>query len=415
MRALDALAGMLSRSIENPAEPITPTQVLSSLDSADQLWGPAATSPDPMRIGTALRCVQILASSVAGVPLRTRNVETRADVEIPALSMRRPGTTPFETWETVVASLALRGNGYVRKVRNRAGQLSHLVPIMPQRVKVKLGSDADAAAVGMPYVKRFVIDGDERNALTEFDVMHIPGLSFDGLTGVSVLTHMRRTFEIAANADDLAARTYGQGLLLSGFLSTDQQLTAEQAAILKARWRARMSGKDNAFDVGILDNGASFQQVSMSPADAQFLEARRFQTSEIARIFGLPGWMINDQEKSTSWGTGMEQQFTTFVVLTLKPYMQRIEQRVTREILDPRTEKAEFKVEGLLRGDSKSRAAFYSSGITNGWLVPNDVRKLEDMEPVAWGDEPYRPYNESAGSQENGTGSDDDADDDADA
>jgi hypothetical protein len=97
--------------------------------------------------------------------------------------------------------------------------------------------------------------------------------------------------------------------------------------------------------------------------------------------------------------TGMEQQFTAFVILTLKPYMQRIEQRITREVLDPRTEKAEFKVEGLLRGDSAARAAFYNAGITGGWLVPNEPRALEDLPPVPWGDEPYLPHNMSAEAQ----------------
>ena len=177
-----------------------------------------------------------------------------------------------------------------------------------------------------------------------------------------------------------------------------------------------MAGAANAYEIAILDQGTEFHQLSMNPADAQFLETRKFQTTEVARFFGLPGWIVNDQEKSTSWGSGMEQQFVALVVITLKPYFQRIEQRVVREICDPVVEKAEFKVEGLLRGDSKARAAFYASGIQHGWMVPNEPRALEDMKPVAWGDEPYRPYNASASSQsgeDNAPGGDDDDDTDA--
>jgi hypothetical protein len=119
--------------------------------------------------------------------------------------------------------------------------------------------------------------------------------------------------------------------------------------------------------------------------------------TEIARLFGIPGWMINDQEKSTSWGTGMEQQFTAFVILTLKPYMQRIEQRITREVLDPRSEKAEFKVEGLLRGDSQARASFYNSGIqpAAGWCRTSRAR-WRTCRRCRGANEPYLPHNTSA-------------------
>jgi HK97 family phage portal protein len=181
-------------------------------------------------------------------------------------------------------------------------------------------------------------------------------------------------------------------------------------------WKNKHQGLSNSHEPGFLLGGSTWQDVQVPNDHAQFLETRKFQTTEIARLFGVPGWIINDQEKSTSWGSGMEQQFISFVVITLKPYMQRIEQRITRELIDPRVEKAEFKVEGLLRGDSKSRAAFYASGVTHGWLVPNDVRPLEGMAPVPWGDKPYRPYNKSAADSDAATddadpGGDDDDDD----
>jgi len=413
VRALQALAGMVARSIENPLNPVSWS---SATASSSDLWGRENYSGDPMRIGSALRCVEILSSGVAGCPIRvTKRDGDHSEVHIPALEQLTDGgvSTPFETWETAVAHAATRGNAFIRKVRTRDGRLTSVVPIHPDRVTVKV---EDGNVVGLPWVKRFIIDGNPEKSLTTREIMHVPGLSMDGVLGISRIENLRRTFEGAAAAEDVAARMFEDGLMASGFLHTDAALNEEKSQILRARWRAK-TGLSNAGDIMILDNGAKYEQLTMSPADAQFLEQRKFSTTDIARIFGLPGWIINDQEKSTSWGSGMEQQFISFVVLALKPYFHRFEQRITREICDPKTEKAEFAIEGLLRGDSKSRAAFYASGIQHGWMVPNEPRELEDMPPVEWGNEPYRPYNESAGAQasDDSTNTGGEDDDDADA
>jgi len=376
--------------LESPNVPLTGGKLLSQVGSPDELWS-GAGAVDPMRSGTAIRCVQILAAAVAGCPIKTFTVHDNKPFDVRALRAERQGTTPFERLETEMAHLVTRGNIFDRKVRARDGRILELIPIHPDRVRVEV---VDGKDVGLPFVKKFIVDG--KTLLTERDILHIPGMSFDGVTGVSVVEAARRIFDIAGSAEEAADRMYSKGLITQGFLHTDSDLTAEQAEILSARWRAKLTGVENAYNVPVLDNGARFEPLTLKPSDAQFLESRKFQTTEIARLFGVPGWMINDQEKSTSWGTGMEQQFSSFVMLTLKPYMQRIEQRYTRELMNPVSQKAEFKVEGLLRGDTKSRAAFYASGIQHGWLVPNDVRPLEGYAPVPWGDQPYRPYNEPA-------------------
>ncbi|MCR6647787.1 MAG: phage portal protein [Cellulomonas sp.] len=415
MKALQQLARMARRSsIENPS---TPLNGVTLADATAEMFGGSSKGLDPMRLGTVYRCVSILSSGVAGCPLRvqTRN-DDRTPVHLPVLEREFEGTTPFELWETVVAHLALRGNAYLRKVWSADGRLVDLVPINPTRVKPKVDDEELAALVGRAYVKYFEIDGG-RAMLTTRDVLHIPGLSLDGVEGLSPIGYLRRTFDLATAAENVAVEMFDHGMLQPVSVVYPDDLTDEQVAILKARWRAKSGGIDNAGDPLILDHGAKLEKLTLSPSDVQFLETRKFSTTEIARIFGVPGWIVNDQEKSTSWGTGMEQQFISFVVLSLKPYFHRIEQRVTREICDPRTEKAEFKVEGLLRGDSKARAAFYGSGIQHGWLVPNDIRPLEDLPLVPWGDEPYRPFNESASAQQDDdtTKSGDEDDDDADA
>jgi HK97 family phage portal protein len=415
VKALQQLARMTRRSsLENPSTPLTGINL--STATADQLGG-TSKGDNPMRLGTVFRCVQILSASVAGCPLRVQTIgEDRQEVDLPALTRRRQGVTPFELWETVVAHLALRGNAYLRKVWTADGRLIDLVPISPRRVEVKVDDEELAALVGRSHVKYFEIDGG-RDMLTEHDVMHIPGLSLDGIVGLSPLGYLRRTFDLATAAENVAVEMFDHGLLQPVSVIYPDELTDDQVTILKARWRAKSGGIDNAGDPLILDHAAKVEKLTLSPADVQFLETRKFSTTEIARIFGVPGWMVNDQEKSTSWGSGMEQQFISFVTITLREYFQRIEQRVTREICDPTSEKAEFKVEGLLRGDSKARAAFYASGIQHGWMVPNEPRDLEDLPPVPWGDEPYRPYNESAASQQNDDEpkSGDEDDDDADA
>jgi HK97 family phage portal protein len=394
VRALAALAGLGRRdaSLENPANPITGARLLSEVTDPAELWSDGGGGDRTVtRVGAALRCVQIIAGTIAGCPINVTQRVDRTPLDVPWLRATQPGTTPFEWVETAVAHVVLRGNAYIRKLRSRDGRVQAVLPIHPTRVRVEV---VEATEVGLPFAKRFLVDGSI--PLTEYDVMHVPGLSLDGVTGISVIENVRRTFGLAESAEKMANRFYERGMLLSGFLSTEQDLTADKADILKERWRAKLSGIDSAFDVAVLDKGTKFQQLSLSPADAQFLETRKFQTTEIARLFGLPGWVLNDQEKSTSWGSGMEQQFTSMVILTLKPYMQRFEQRMTAELLNAVSQKAEFKVEGLLRGDSRARAAFYGSAIQHGWMVPNEPRELEDLPPVPWGDEPYRPYNASA-------------------
>lgn len=377
------------RSVENPGRPLTDSSLSELLGSGPSATGVSVSPEGAMRIGAALRGVQIISGAVGGLPLHSyRRSDRTPFLGTSALDADEP-YTPFELWETTVAHMVTRGFAALFKVRDRHGNVLRLVPVHPRRVQIHV-QDLNAVD-GWDLV--FTIDG--KGPFTRYEILYIPALSLDGVHGIGPIAYCRETFNLAVANEETAAKLFGQGMLQRGFLTTDSDIDNDKADRLRARWSAKMGGIDNAHDVAILDNGAKFQQLTLDPADAQFLESRKFQVTEIARLLGLPGWMLNDQEKSTSWGTGMEQQFSTFVMLTLKPYLQRIEQRVSRELLPP-SAYAEFSVEGLLRGDSRARAAFYNAGITGGWLTPNDVRDKENLQPVAWGDEPYRPYNEPA-------------------
>lgn len=400
MGALNMLGSIVSYGFQRP--PGVPVQY-SYQTAGDDLWL-GNEKDDPYSVATALRCMSIIASAVAGCPLRAVDVNSREVVPIQALQPSEYWPTNYEIIETMVLHLAGWGNAIARKQRDASGNIIGLGPIHPSTVKIDF--DRSARDAGMPIEKRFALASGEE--LTSDDILHIPGPSDDGVMGLSVVSKAARVLTAARENDKTAEKLGRQGLRIPGILRTDQKLEGEQADNVAARWKERTAGSDNAGRVPVLGSGLDFKQIDLSPSDAQFLESRKFSVSEIARLFGLPGWMINDQEKSTSWGSGMEQQFISFVTLTLKPYMQRIERRVTQELLDYSKHKAEFKVEGLLRGDSKSRAAFYASGVQHGWLVPNDIRPLEDMTTVPWGDDPYLPYNQSATSQTEGVSDDDD-------
>lgn len=400
---LSYLSNIVSYTWQTPSRvpvEVTASALTSSTDITMQ-----SDKNDPYSVATALRCMQIIASAVAGCPLKAINTETGEPVHIDAF--RPSGTSPtnVEIVETIVLHLAGWGNAYLRKQREKkTGRIIGLGPIHPSAMVVEY--DAKAQRVGMPIEKRFLLANGER--LTAKDILHIPGPSDDGVLGLSVVSKAARVLSAAREGDKTAERLGKQGLRINGILSTtDTKLNGDQADSVQKRWQERTAGVENAGKVAVLTHGLKFEQIDMSPADAQFLESRRFNVTEVARLFGVPGWMIGDQEKSTSWGTGMEQQFISFVTLTLKPYMQRIERRVTQELLDYETTKAEFKVEGLLRGDSKSRAAFYTAMTLIGAIVPDEIREFEDMPPVPWGAEPYRPYNEPAPIKE----SDDDGTD----
>lgn len=388
--------------VENPLVPLNGERLLSTIASPDEIWfEDGRRRRDPMSIGTVYRASFIIAGMIAGCPIEV--TDTRNAEELPFPPIQRPlqGLTAFELWQTTALHMLLWGNAYLRKGYSR-GVLQVLVPIHPARVETKID---DRTVDGIPFAKVFMVDG--KTPLTNREIMHVPAMSQDGIQGVSVITQMRRLFDVAVSSELAADKLFERGMLSSGFLTTDGLLTKDQADTLKARWRARVQGLDNAGDVAILDRGIKFQQLSMHPKDAQFLESRQFSRSEIAMLLGVPGWMVNDAESERS-GRLTEQQWKAFVLSTIKPYTDAISQRVDRELLSP-FEKSEFDLDELLAADAAGRAAFYNAGITGGWLVPNEAREEEGLPPVEWGDKPYLPFNTSADAQKN-TGSADGGD-----
>lgn len=378
-------------SIQNPTVPLSAANILEYVggDSRSSS-GVAVTEVKSLGMPSVWRAVNLIASSCASLPLhayRTRPDGGRevvtSGVAARLLSNPHPDLTPYEFWEIVFAHIALWGNAYVRILRNEVEQVRELWPIHPGRVKAGRSSETGR--------KLYSIDRSQ-DALTDREILHIPGFGYDGVCGVSPIRAARQGLGLALAAEEYGSKLFGSGSLATGLLQTEQRLTQEQADALHARWKARRSGLGSAHDTIVLDSGAKFMQLSIPPEDAQFLQTRGFQVSEVARLFGVPPHMLMDTEKSTSWGTGIEQQSLGFVVYTLRPWLTRVEQRVTK-IIQPGPVYARFSVEGLLRGDSKQRADFYKEMWAIGVLSTNEIRALEERAAVDGGDTRYRPLN----------------------
>lgn len=386
------------RNLNDPQIPISSAGIWEALGyDVSTYSGEVISEQKVLGIPAVFRGARIIAGTEAGLPLKVyRNANTRETVDAPWMQPSPTnGATWFERRETSVLHKVLWGESFWLKTRDANNRVVGADPIHPSRIRV------DAVGLGkekIRFFKVYVLDGVI--PLTDWDIMHVPGPTTDGVRGMSVLTTLRQSLGIAIAAERTAATLYGRGMFHSGLITHDKPVDDEQAKVVKARWRAVNGiGADSAGDIMVLGNGGKFEALTMPPGDAQFLESRMFSVTEVARWLGIPSWMLNAQEKSTSWGTGMEQQFIAWVTLTVKPEAQRDEQRISAELCQPR-QVAEFKLEGLLRGDSAARAAFYASGIQHGWLVPNDIRPLENLEPVPWGDTPYLPFNQSASSQQ---------------
>ncbi|MGA4941771.1 phage portal protein [Streptomyces cinereoruber] len=379
-----SLFGLFERraNVESPAVPLTSASLASLLGGGAPLEsGEVVTETGALRMPAVWRAVAVVANVAASLPLHTYTAGTKDRVSVELLENPHPELTRFELWRLVYVHRLLWGNAYLQKVVNGAGKVVQLWPIRPDRVKV----DREKPSPENPSGKVFWVqaeDGGPRVRLTSKEILHLPALGYDGVTGCSPIRAAAQGIGLGIGAERSAARLYGSGNMISGVLQTEQRLQPEQAATLKAAWRAKMGGSGAAHDVAVLDSGASFQPVAMPYRDSQFLESRQFQVTEISRMFGVPPFLLMSTEKSTSWGTGLEQQAQGFVTWDLAPtWLTPTEQRVTKELLPP-TQYAKYQLGGLLRGDSAARATFYRAMRDSGAYSANDIRELEDLTPI---------------------------------
>ena len=377
---MSLLGAFARRSLEDPKVPLSSASLADWL-SPKSLAGVAVSESRAYGLTAYYRGIALLSSTMAGLPLHVYRNGTKARVrQKTVLDSPNPMQTPFEFWQTTYANACGWGNAYAMKQRDGAYIVREVWPVHPSKVELEQVRPTSANPAG----KVFHISGE--GAFTAEEVFHVPYLSPHGYRGVPPLRMARQVLGVAIAAEETAARFYGSGNLLSGLLRTDQKLTREQAESLQERWRSRMTGQDNAGKVAILDAGANFQPLTVPPADAELLVSRKFGVTEIARLLGIPPHLLGDVEKTSSWGTGVEQQFLGFIQTTLQGWLTLVEQRVTRELLPGGWSSgswyAEYNIEGLLRGDSAARAAFYKTMREIGVYSINEVRARENLEPL---------------------------------
>jgi HK97 family phage portal protein len=297
-----------ANSIENPTVPLTSTSLLEWLGPGPTTAGVAVSETSALGMSAVWRAVTLISGVCGGMPLHAYRATDEEDVRVrmprtsaaaQLLANPHPDMTPLELWETVYSHLCLWGNAYLRTLRNQNNQVVELWPIHPGRVKA--GRESENGT------KVYQVDGGEEPH-TDQTILHIPGFGYDGICGVSPIRFARQGIALGLAAEEYGARLFGNGSLAGGILQTEQRLEQPQADGLKARWKARATGLTNAHDIVVLDSGAKFVPLSIPPEDAQFVESRRFQIAEVCRMYGIPPHMMMETDRSTSWGSGIEQQ-----------------------------------------------------------------------------------------------------------
>ena len=359
--------------------------------------GKSVTERSAMQMTAVYSCVRILAEAVAGLPLhfykQTEEGKTKAtDHNLYRLLHDEPNPemSSFVFRETLMTHLLLWGNAYAQIIRNGKGEIVALYPLMPNKMKVDRDSE------GQIYYT-YTRSNDEAPTmegttvyLQKENVLHIPGLGFDGLVGYSPIAMAKNAIGLAIATEEYGAKFFANGAAPSGVL--EHPGTIKDPARVREAWQSQFGGSGNSGKVAVLEEGMKYTPISISPDQAQFLETRKFQINEIARIFRVPPHMVGDLEKSSF--SNIEQQSLEFVKYTLDPWIVRWEQSLARSLLSDDEKKSyyfKFNLEGLLRGDYVSRTSGYATARQNGWMSANDIRELENMDriPVEQGGDLY--------------------------
>ena len=325
-------------------------------------------------------CVRILSETLASLPLHMYRHTDSGKEKATSNPLYRllhdepnPEMTSFVFRETLMSHLLLWGNAYAQIIRDGRGKVVALYPLLPDKMEV------DRTAIGELFYEYQSDKG--KVVLKKEEVIHIPGLGFDGIKGQSPIAMAKNAIGMAIATEEYGAKFFSNGANPGGVL--EHPGVVKDPKRVRDSWNAVYQGSSNAHRVAVLEEGMKFTPIGIPPEQAQFIATRKFQISEIARIFRIPPHMIGDLEKSSF--SNIEQQSLEFVKYTLDPWVVRWEMALRKALLNP-AEKEEyfikFNVDGLLRGDYQSRMSGYAVGRQNGWLSANDVRELEDLNRI---------------------------------
>lgn len=365
--------------------------------------GATVSTVSALRVATVHRCVSILADQVGTIPLgvyRAGGSYAERDVDHPLdrVLSRRPNRwqSAFEFRRQLTTHLLLRGNAFALIVRSPgAAQVSALLPLAPDRMVVEQRPDT---TIAYTYTRG---DGREQT-LAEADVLHLRALSLDGVTGLSVIAQAREAIGESIEGGRHASRLLRNGVTPTGAVKVEGELSAAAYERLKADLNQH-AGAGNAGRVMVFEGGAEFSPMQMSSSDAQFLENRKYTSSQIAQIFGVPPFILGDTEKQTSFGGGLEQLMIATNRFTFGPWLTLWEGAVSRDLLSDReaaTHEIRFDERAMLRGDTAARTQQATAWLQWGVASPNEVRAMEGMGPREGGDRFYSPPNEAGGESE---------------
>jgi HK97 family phage portal protein len=362
--------------------------------------GVRITPDSAMRVAAVFACVKIIAETVGSLPCityqrleRGKKRATKNPVYRRLLYKPNEAQTPQEFFEMLTGHVALRGNGYAEPIYSAKGVLAGLDPLHPDCMRVDV---LENGRLGYLYTDR---QRGIEYRYTQGEIFHLRGFSLDGRMGMSTLAAAAEAIGTQRAADDYASRFFANDASPRGVLTHPNHFAdKEKRDAFRKAWQQAQSGV-NRHKTAILEDGMKYEQLGLSNADSQLLEQRRYGIADIARFFRMPLVLLGETEKSTSWGSGIEQFMLAFVTHTMRPWFTRWEQRLCADLLIENDDAGddeffvEFLIDALMRGEMKNRFESYSKGILDGWLTRNEVRDKENLNPLPGLDEPLQPLN----------------------
>lgn len=373
------------RGVDNPEH-----WIVKLTERLGSFAGVAVTPQTALQTSAVFACVRVISETIGSLPLKIYKRQAdggkKEAVDHPLYKPLHSNPnfwqTRLEYFETVSGHLCLRGNAFSFTPRDQANRIQAFIPLNPDRMDLKV--EGTSAAPIFRYEYR--AQGSEKPiTFSQDEIWHIKGLSSDGYEGLSPLQQAQNAIGLAIASEKHGSKWFANGARPSGIAKYPGKLKEDSAKRLKDSLQTAMSG-DNVFRMILLEEGLDFTPIGISNTDSQFLETRQFQVEEIARIFRVPCVLIGHPDKTMTYAS-VEQLMLSFVVHTIRPWCSRIEQSINKVLLDNSDRYfAEFRLEGLLRGDTKSRYESYASALQNEWMTKNEVRSLENMNPVEGGD-----------------------------
>ena len=362
-----------------------PTDAVSSAPTfyfGTSASGKAVNPSSAIQVSAVYACVRVIAETIASLPFHVYETTENGSRKAPEHPLYRlihdepnKEMTSFILRETMLAHLLLYGNAYCQIIRTGRDKIDSLYPLLPDKMEV----DRDAGGL-LTYT--YTTSDGKRWRLDPRDVLHIPGLGFDGVMGYSPIALEKSAIGLGIAAEEYGSKFFSNGARPSGILTHPN--TVKDPAALRASWNAAYGSSTNASRVAVLEEGMTFVPLSLPNNEAQFLETRKFQVSEICRIFRVPPHMIGDLDRATF--SNIEHQSIDFAVHTIRPWLVRIEQAVNRALFSEKEKGrfyVQFNLDGLMRGDYKSRMEGYAIARQNGWMSANDIRELENMNAMS--------------------------------